>query len=208
MQQAALPLGMVVAVVAVVAALLAVRDAASHCDTLDGPVVKTARAAIEKGDVTPVLRWVKPRYEPEVRAAFARTLTVRKGGPEARALADTYFLETLVRFHREGEGVPYSGLRPAGTPLNPAVVATDRALETGSADELVRLLTEAADHGLRERFARALATKQRADRSVAAGREYVEAYVEFVHYAEQLSLDAAREAGHQDATGRSGEHAH
>ena len=27
----------------------------AHCDTLDGPVVQTARMALEKGDVTPLL---------------------------------------------------------------------------------------------------------------------------------------------------------
>ncbi len=31
----------------------------AHCDTMDGPVVKTAQAALEKGNVAPVLkgRW-------------------------------------------------------------------------------------------------------------------------------------------------------
>ncbi|MGE5892693.1 MAG: DUF6448 family protein, partial [bacterium] len=31
----------------------------AHCDTLDGPVVSAAKIAIEKGDVTPVLKWVR-----------------------------------------------------------------------------------------------------------------------------------------------------
>ena len=30
-------------------------NAFAHCDTLDGPVVKTARKALGTGDVTPVL---------------------------------------------------------------------------------------------------------------------------------------------------------
>ena len=33
--------------------------ARAHCDTLDGPVVTTAKAALEKGDVTPLLKWVR-----------------------------------------------------------------------------------------------------------------------------------------------------
>jgi len=48
------------------------RTADAHCDTLDGPVVATARAALQKGDVTPVLKWVTSANEPEIRAAFAR----------------------------------------------------------------------------------------------------------------------------------------
>ncbi len=193
---------------ATVLATLAARDAASHCDTLDGPVVNTARVALDKGDVTPVLKWVKPRFEGEIRAAFARTLAVRKGGSEARELADGYFVETLVRIHREGEGAPYTGLKPAGAELGPAVVATDRALETGSVAELIRLVTAAADRGLRERFAHVLAAKKHADQSVAAGREYVEAYVDFVHYAERLSLDAARRAEHEDPASGAAGHEH
>jgi hypothetical protein len=35
----------------------------AHCDTADGPVVADARVALEKGDVTPILKWVKPEAE-------------------------------------------------------------------------------------------------------------------------------------------------
>ena len=82
---------------------------AAHCDTMDGPVVAAARVALEKGDIAPVLKWVKPEREKEIRAAFARTLSVRAGGPEAKELADMYFFETLVRVHRAGEGAPLHG---------------------------------------------------------------------------------------------------
>jgi hypothetical protein len=30
-------------------------SSSAHCDTMDGPVVTEAKAALEKGDVTPVL---------------------------------------------------------------------------------------------------------------------------------------------------------
>ena len=85
----------------------------AHCDTLDGPVVKTARAALEKGDVTPILKWVKKENEAEIRDLFKKTLSVRSKGKEAQELADMYFLETLVRVHRAGEGEPYTGLKPS-----------------------------------------------------------------------------------------------
>ena len=57
--------------------------ACAHCDTLDGPVVMAARAALEKGDVTPVLKWVKKENEEEIRALFKKTLAVRSKGAEA-----------------------------------------------------------------------------------------------------------------------------
>ena len=162
----------------------------AHCDTLDGPVAKTARTCLETGDVTPVLKWVKKEHEAEITDIFKRTLSVRSKGKEAQELADMYFLETLVRLHRAGEGEPYTGLKPAGI-VEPAVVEADRALESGSAEKLVKLITDAASKGIRERFDRTKEAKKHADESVGAGREFVEAYVQFTHYVERLHVDAA-----------------
>src|SRR5512142_1210765 len=79
-------------------------EARAHCDTMDGPVVNTARMALEKGDVTPVLKWVRKDDEGEIKAQFQKTLAARKQGKEAKELADKYFFETLIRIHRAGEG--------------------------------------------------------------------------------------------------------
>ncbi len=179
-------------------ALLAPSRLLAHCDTLDGPVVKDARAALEAGDVTPVLRWVEVDKEPEVREAFRHTLAVRALGPDARALADRFFFETLVRVHREGEGAPYTGLKPAGTPVDPAVAGADQALDTGDVDSLVRTVSAAAERGLRTRFARAAETRQHANESVEQGRSYVAAYVDLAHYAERLLQSATASATSHD----------
>ena len=160
-------------------------NAKAHCDTLDGPVVETARQALASGDVTPLLKWVSIKDEQLIRTAFKNTMEVRKLGGKAKELADMYFFETLVRIHREGEGASYTGLK-AGSEIDPAVALADKALETGSVDKLTSVLTDAAAKGIRERFNRALETKKHADESVSAGREFVEAYVAFTHYVENL----------------------
>jgi len=131
------------------------RAAFAHCDSLDGPVVVDARTAIEKKNLTPVLKWIGPAEEPEVRAAFAKTLAVRGLSPEARELADRSFFETVVRVHRAKEGEPYTGLKPAGTDPGPAVRAVDRSLEEGSADALVRLISQRAGDSVRSGHVRA-----------------------------------------------------
>ena len=179
----------------VAAALLALFPgrAGAHCDSLDGPVVKEARTALASGNITPVLKWVGKDLEPELRAAFARAVSVRKAGAEAEGLADLYFFETAVRLHRATEGAPYTGLKPAGSDLGPAVKASDAALAKGDVDALVSLITERVADGLRERFAHARDARAKAGSSVAEGREYVRAYVVFVHYAERLFVDAAAE---------------
>jgi len=184
------------------------RTAAAHCDTMDGPVVADAIRALETSDPEPVLKWVRKEAEAEIREAFAKTLVVRGKGPEAKELADRWFFETLVRVHRAGEGAPFTGLKPAGT-VEPAVAAADKALETGSVDALAKEVAEATEKGIRERFARAAAKKAHAGHTVEAGREYVEAYIEYVHYVERLHADATGVAHHPAGTeAPSGEGAH
>ena len=160
-------------------------NANAHCDTLDGPVVESARNALVSDDVTPVLKWVSIDDEQVIRTAFQNTMEVRKLGGQAQKLADMYFFETLVRIHRAGEGATYTGLKP-GTEVDPAIALADKALESGSVDKLVGVLTDATAKGIRERFRRDLETKKHADESVTAGREFVEAYVIFTHYVEEL----------------------
>jgi hypothetical protein len=173
---------------------LAPTSALAHCDGMDGPVVKAAQKALETGNVNLVLIWVQQADEAEVRKAFAQALAVRKLSVEAKALADRYFFETLVRIHRAGEGEPYTGLKPAGRDLGPAIPAADNALETRSVDPLLKLLTDAVQKGVRAHFQEALAKASFDKENVAAGRDYVKAYVEFLHYVEQIYENAAHPA--------------
>lgn len=190
--------GIVVLAIMLFMFLIVPGTAAAHCDTLDGPVVAAARIALEKGDVTPVLKWVKKEHETEIKSAFQKTFAVRKQGADARELADRYFFETLVRLHRAGEGAPYTGLKSAGVE-EPAVAAADAALESGAGEHLARKVAGKVEAGIRTRFARTLKLKQHADESVEAGRAFVEAYVEFIHYVERLHLNAEGHATHTGA---------
>jgi hypothetical protein len=185
------------------AALAAPPDVLAHCDGLDGPVVKAAQQALATGNVALALAWVQEKDETEIRQAFRDTLAVRGLGTEARALADRYFFETLVRVHRQGENAPYTGLKPAGRDLGPAIPAADKALEQEKADAVIQLLSRSVEDGTRARLAHALHAKaRRTGDDVAAGREYVRAYVEFIHYVERLYEAAQSEAhGHYSEPG-------
>jgi hypothetical protein len=48
-----------------------------HCDSLDGPVVTTARQALQHGDVDLILPFVHVEGEPEVRRALDLAVKVR-----------------------------------------------------------------------------------------------------------------------------------
>ena len=167
----------------------------AHCDGLDGPVVTAAKKALDTDDVNLVLIWVQKKDEGEIRKAFQKTLAVRKLNPEAKELADMYFFETLVRIHRAGEGAPYTGLKPAGRDLGPAIPAADKAVIDGKLEPLYKLLTNKIHDGLHDKFEGVLKKKNFKKDDVEAGREFIEAYVIFIHYVEGL-YEAAGKAVH------------
>lgn len=171
--------------------------ASAHCDSMSGPVVQAARLALNGGDITPLLKWVKPQYEPELRAAFTSAVAAHRQGGAAGELAERYLFETAVRLHRAGEGAPYTGLTEAEVPKEVANV--DAALAKGNIAPLADEMAGAVAAGIRQRF-EAAAEKRKHDSSVASGREYVEAYVQLVHYVEAVHALANGEAvGHTDA---------
>lgn len=178
-----------------VALLTMGKEVFAHCDTLDGPVVGDARMALQKGDVTSLLKWITKEHEQEIRDTFKRTLSVRAKGREARELADRFFFETLVRIHRAGEGAPFTGLKPAGT-VEPAIVAADKALNVESVDKLADKIANAVRDEIKKRFKEALEKKKRAEDSVEDGREFVEAYVNYVHFIEGIHNMVAKGAEH------------
>ena len=101
---------------------------------------------------------------------------------------------------RTGEGASFSGLKPAGRDLGPAIPAADKALEDGSVEPVVKLLTAAMRERLRQHFDQTVRARAFNPGDVTAGRAYVKAYVEFIHYVERLfEASAAEIHGHVDA---------
>jgi hypothetical protein len=146
-----------------------------HCDSLDGPVVTAARKALDACDVDLILPFVHADGAAEVRDAFDRTVKVRTLGPEAEHVADRWFFETAVRVHRAGEDAPYTGLKPAGLDVGPVIPAAERALESGSPDEMIEVLCAILREQVTRRHHHAMMLKTHAGESVETAREYVEA---------------------------------
>lgn len=181
--------------------LLSATAAQAHCDTVDGPVASAAQQALDAGNVNLALPYAPAAAEAELKQAFAQSRKVRTLGPEAKALADRAFTEALVRLHREGEGAPYTGLKPAGQDFGPAIPAAERALETGALQPVRTVLAEDLEHALHARFDHARAAQAhtiapRAPGEVPAARARVSAELGFVTYVEGLREAIGGKAGH------------
>ncbi|MBM2813901.1 MAG: putative exported protein [Ignavibacteria bacterium] len=166
--------------------LLSTNKSQAHCDALDGPVITDARKALKTGDVKFVLKWVKKESEKEITTLFERTMKLRSLNEDTKEMADMYFFETLVRIHRAAEGAPYTGLKPAGTAKSHAIELTDGALDSGSSDELLTHLTEAIMTNVKMKYQRASEAQKKKDESIEAGRKFVEAYIDYMHFTVSL----------------------
>lgn len=173
-----------------------------HCDSLDGPVVRAARAALDHEDVELVLPYVPEPGEAEVRQAFDLAVKARTEGAEAREVADRYLFETVVRVHRAGEGAPFTGLKPAGLDVGPVIPLAERAIEQGDAEELADFLSSAVRDEVRARFAAVTETKAHAAEGVGAARRYVTAMLGLQVWSHKL-YGAVHGAAHEG-----GDHGH
>jgi hypothetical protein len=168
---------------------------------LDGPVVAASKRALDAGRVDVVLPFVPVDGEAEVVRAFEDTMAVRGVGPEVAAFADRWFFETVVRIHRAGEGAPYDGLKPAGLDVGPVIPVAERALETGSPDELIAVLQALVADQVTHRLDRALQLQPGLDTGVPQARDYVEATLGLQVWSHKLYLAAL-------ASAHEGEHHH
>jgi hypothetical protein len=168
----------------------------AHCDTMDGPVVKAAQKSLETGNINYVMIWVQKSDEGEINKAFQNTLNIRKLSKEAQEMADMYFFETVVRLHRMGEGAPYTGIKPAGTDLGEVIPEADKSIEKGNTDKLTEIITNAITKGIAMHFQELMEKKNFNILDINAGREFVKAYVEFVHYVEMIYDTAVNPVEH------------
>jgi hypothetical protein len=171
----------------------------AHCDSEDGPIIPLIRESLENGDVMPLLKWIAPEDEAQIRDLFERVRTVRTESEEAKAIADRLFIETFIRLHRASEGAPYTGIKEAGN-IDPIYIELDKALETRRIDPLADKIASSVHEKIVERYRRAVELNQHKDESVEAGREYVEAYVDYMHFVEGLHSYLS-EQGHEGHAG-------
>jgi hypothetical protein len=161
---------------------------------MDGPVAKAAIRALEGRDVDLILPYVHDSGEDEVRRAFEKAGATR-AIPEARELADRWFVETVVRVHRAGEGAPYTGLKAAGLDVGPVIPAAERAIEMGSPEALLQVLGDTLHDEIKRRLDRVMELQAHRE-TVAEAREYVEAMLGFEVWAHKLYV-AMHAAAHE-----------
>lgn len=167
----------------------------AHCDSYDGPVVQDAYKALKTNNVNLVLKWISKSQETEIVSLFNKTYKLKTGDYEIYQIVEKHFFETLVRLHRETEGAPYTGLKPAGT-TKKIVDMSDKAIESGSIDDLMKKFNSHIESVIREKYNKVLALDKTKNETVEKGRAYVKAYVEYTHLLEGIHDMIEHGTGH------------
>lgn len=158
----------------------------AHCDSMEGPVIKASKKALDTGNLNYVLVWIKGENEEVIKTLFNKVNNDRSLNQDAKELAEMHFFETIVRLHRSGEGEPYSGIKPVGFKLEDGIEEADNAIETGSLKNVLKKLDDKY-HAKANQLFKNLQLKKKYDvNDVNSGRMYVESYVSFIHYIEEL----------------------
>ncbi|HUH18615.1 DUF6448 family protein [Albibacterium sp.] len=164
----------------------------AHCDSYDGPVIQDAYKALKNEDVTFVMKWIEPKHEAEITTLFNKTVNLKNKDAEIYSIVEKHFLETLVRHHRETEGAPYTGLKPAGSTA-PIVQMADNSIAEQDVNTLLNNLGNHIQGVITEKYEKVAALSKVKDNSVAEGRAYVMAYVDYTHTLE--AIEAVMEHG-------------
>ncbi len=168
------------------ALLLAPTMTFAHCDTMDGPVITAAKKSIETKNPNYFLIWVQEKDEAKILEEFKNVLEERVKNPSNAESIDTTFFGSLVKIHREGEGATYTGIKPAGDFGSPLIPLVDEAIDSGSSEKLEALFPEALRVQVVDRFQEVIGKKNYPLENVPAGRDYVESYIVFFHWALNL----------------------
>ena len=75
-------------------------------------------------------------------------------------------------------------MKPSGTPIDDKILAADKSIEIGNLSPLKNMVSKDILQELTKRFNKLMSLKNFDVNNVAAGREYIEAYVQFFKFAE------------------------
>lgn len=174
-----------VVVITSILLLFSYATASAHCDSYDGPVIMDAYKALDNNNVKLILKWIPAEQEKEITSLFNKTYALKNQDKEVYEIVQKHFFETLVRLHREGEGAPYTGLKPAGS-TKQIIQMTDNALKDDNIEGFIIQLDNHLNKVVREKYQKVVELQKVKDNSIVEGRAFVAAYVDYTHTIEAI----------------------
>jgi len=159
----------------------------SHHDPHNGPVMKAAQMALVTGNANYVLIWVPEELENTLKNILEKTCCERSIGKRMQNRTIDWYFETVNRLHSANKGALHSCLKPGGRDESPIVPMMERAIETGNLEKILGFIPNAHAADVWERFHHVMDKSYYDRNNIAAGREYVSAFMDFITYLHNLS---------------------
>jgi hypothetical protein len=164
-------------------------------DITNGSVMNAAKIALDTGNVNYILIWVPEESENKLKNLFEKTVCERRAGKDVQDTSFDWYFETVNRLHRASEGALYTRVNPDGLDESPVVPKVKRAIETCEAEEIIGFIPKTQEHDFRHRFHHLIEKKNYDVNNVAAGREYIAEFIDFILYLHHLCTSSSGEAG-------------
>jgi hypothetical protein len=162
----------------------------------NGPIMKAAQMALETGNANYILIWVPEESENALKNILEKTCCDRSVKKNMQNRTIDWYFETVNRLHFTNKGVLHSCLKPGDRDESTIVPMIERAIETGNFEKILGFIPNAHVADVRERFKHVLDKSNYNRNNIAAGREYVSAFIDFLTYVHTIRTCIPGEENH------------
>jgi hypothetical protein len=149
-------------------------------DSRNGSIARAAKQALRAGDANIILPYVPKAAERLARDALDAALAARTTD------GDEHFVETVVRLHHAGSGIPVGIPNPPGSlDHGPIWALAERAIEHDDVGGLVDVLTTRLRQEIAQKFGDVMHLRHGSRRTVAEERAYIEAMLAFEDWSDE-----------------------
>jgi len=168
---------------------------AFHHDAVNAPDMKAAKMALETGNANYVLIWVPEESENKLKNLLEKTCCERSARKNMQNRAINWYFETVSRLHSANKGALYTCLKPVEVDESPIVLKVESAIESGNFEKIISVIPNTHASDVRERFHHVMDKRNYDVNTIAAGRAYVSAFIDFMAYMHNICTSIPGEEG-------------
>jgi hypothetical protein len=165
-------------------------------DPKSAPAMQSAKMALDTGNANYVLIWVPEESENKVKNLLEKTCCESSTQTNMQNRAIDWYFESVNRLFYANVWTHCYRMKSEGIDVKPIVLVIERAIESGNFDEIGSLIPNTREGDARQRFCDLMSKRNYDVNNIAAGRDYVTSFIDFIIYLHNLSPENSGGSGH------------